>query len=123
MNSYFKYLVLLVLLFTTQCKTENTQTIVTSSQQIKILNGCGITGAASQLRSTLIDKGFDVVEYANASHWNYYETIIVSHVQDRSVADYLGKILDIKNVIHILDTTSLVDLVIFVGKDFNSLHL
>ena len=43
---------------------------------IKVLNGSGIAGEASQLQEILVEGGFDVSETGNAENYDYTDTVI-----------------------------------------------
>ena len=42
--------------------------------EVEILNGCGEKGAADLYTVFLRHHGFDVVDFKNASHFNYNKT-------------------------------------------------
>ena len=45
--------------------------------QIEVLNGCGVKGVADLYTNFLRDKGYDVIDYKNANHFNYEQTQLI----------------------------------------------
>ncbi|ACB84131.1 LCP family protein [Natranaerobius thermophilus] len=45
---------------------------------VEILNGCGIDGAATDLKSELEDQGFQVVRIGNADHFEYQSSQVIA---------------------------------------------
>jgi len=110
---------LFLTLFLTGCKKEEKeQKFIPNTGQIQVLNGCGYSGAAEAVRNYLTLQGFDIIEFGNAEHWNYKETIVVARTNNIIVARDLGKVLKTNNVIQILDTTRMVEATVYVGKDY-----
>jgi len=99
-------------------KAAEKQVFIPNTGQIQVLNGCGYSGAAEAVRNFLTQQGFDIIEFGNASHWNYKETIVVARTENIIVAYDLGKILNTENVIQILDSTQMVEATVYVGKDY-----
>jgi len=89
--------------------------------QIQILNGCGLTGVAEDMRSFLSKHGFDIVEFGNAPHWSYPRTLVLARTTNTRVAQDLGKILGTDQVMTLLDSTQMVEATIIIGKDFYQL--
>ena len=101
------------------CKEEVVvEEFIHNTGQIQVLNGCGYSGAAELVRNFLAQKGFDIVEFGNAKHWNYKQTIIVARIENTGVARDLGKILKTNNVVQILDSSRMVEATVYVGKDY-----
>ena len=47
--------------------------------QINVLNGCGTKGIADLYTNFLRNEGYDVIDYGNASHFEYNETKLIIH--------------------------------------------
>ena len=91
---------------------------VPNTGQIQILNGCGIPGAAEEVRNYLIDFGFDVVEFGNASSWKYPSTLVVARTENTDVAKDIATLLGTDNWYQLMDSTHMVAATVFVGKDY-----
>ena len=115
----FRLSVLSLCFFLIHCeKKEAKKAFKPNTGQIQILNACGYSGAAEEMRNFLTQKGFDVVEFGNADSWNYKKTIVVARTQNVQIAHDLGIILSTDKVIQLIDSSQMVDATIFVGKDY-----
>jgi hypothetical protein len=94
---------------------------VPNTGQIQVLNGCGKPGAAELFRNFLTDQGFDIIEFGNASGWNYPHTLVVARTGNEPVARDLARVLGTDNLIHLHDPLAMVDATVFVGKDYEEL--
>lgn len=87
---------------------------------VRILNGCGRSRLATEVRDRLRrEPKIDVVETGNADRFNYRDTIIVDQVGNRSNALYILKFLRQGKVIQKIDPKALVDVTVVLGQDFN----
>lgn len=105
------------------CRKEETaeEAFVPNTGQIQILNGCGKPGAAEAFRNYLTDRGFDIIEFGNASSWNYAHTLVVARTDNEPVARDLARVLNTDNLVHLFDPLALVDATVFIGKDYEEL--
>jgi hypothetical protein len=103
------------------CKEEIPETFIPNTGQIQILNGCGKPGAAEVFRNFLTDRGFDIIEFGNASSWNYPHTLVVARTYNEPVARDLAKVMGTDNLVHLFDPLAMVDATVFVGKDYEEL--
>lgn len=87
---------------------------------IQVLNSSGIPGAAAKMRDYLRSQGFDVVEMNNDRLWNYEETIIALRNPHWAGVQALARSLHTENVIPLENKRKLVDVTIYVGKDFEN---
>lgn len=99
----------------------NITTKVPNIGSIEVLNGCGISGAASVVADYLRDKQFDVKNIDNADSWNYPQTLVVSRTQDMTTAKQVCEVLNTKNLILLRNDNDLYNVSIFVGSDFGEL--
>lgn len=88
-----------------------------ASARVLVLNGCGAEGVGLKTARVLRAEGFDVVDFRNADHFRYEETIIVDRTGDMAAALDLGKLLKTANVIQQIPDTPLVDVVVIIGAD------
>ena len=85
---------------------------------IEILNGCGIEGAANRVADFLRSKNYDVKNIGNADTWNYPYTLVISRIQDTTVASQISKSLNTDKMVLIRNIEKLYDVTVFVGPDF-----
>ena len=93
--------------------------------QLEVLNGCGVSGLASQFTSALRKNGFDVVETGNFDHFDMQKTIIISRTYNtdnaKRVAEAIG--IDEKNILVEASDDFYLDATIVIGSDYQSLNL
>ena len=88
---------------------------------IKVLNSCGIQGAALEMRKFLRKNGFDVVYVENDQLQNYEETLVVLRNPKWEGGSALAEKLHTKNVLTIINKNSYEDAAVFIGKDYKNL--
>jgi hypothetical protein len=86
--------------------------------RVEILNGCGENGAAMKMRSSLIEKGYNVVSFGNAMQYNFERTLVVNRGGNADVTDHFAKDIGCRNRITQVDTTAYVDVLLILGKDY-----
>lgn len=86
--------------------------------KVLVLNGCGAEGVGQRTSRLLRGRGYDVVDFRNAEHFSYAETIVVDRTGDLESAAVLGRLLGISNVIQQVQETPLEDIVVVVGDDY-----
>lgn len=99
-------------LFAPRATREGTLTVL-------VLNGCGAEGVGQRAARFLRERGYDVVDFRNAEHFSYDQTIVVDRIGDIGSAAALGRLLSTSNVIQQIQETPLEDLVVVVGGDFD----
>lgn len=97
--------------------------LVTTSVKITVLNGCGIDGAAKDVKEYLINKNIknlDIIAWENVERdmFIYGKTLIVIKKNDEEKLKYLMKITGIKRRIFALDPNTIEDLQIILGRDY-----
>ncbi len=85
---------------------------------VLVLNGCGVEGVGLRTAKYLRTHGYDVVDFRNADHFGYEETIVIDRTGDLASARSLARLLRIGNVIQQVPETPLVDIKLIVGKDY-----
>jgi len=97
--------------------------------QIQVLNGCGIPGVASRVRSVLRERGFDVLSFGNAQKQDYARTVVIARSElpfseraARRVANSLGISADQVSVQTDLGLGD-VDVTLILGSDYQKLNL
>ncbi len=93
----------------------------TYSGSVKLLNSCGMQGAATKMRVYLREHGFDVQEIGNDIVQNYEETVLVLRNPEWEGAQALAKTLKTENVLVVSSKMATVDAAVYIGKDFEQI--
>ena len=96
-----------------------------TSLKLSILNGCGVKGAASEVKDNLINKNFenvDIISWENvkSNKYIYGKSIIVVKRKDENKLKYLMKITGISRRIYAFDENTLEDFQIILGRDYRT---
>jgi len=93
--------------------------------QLDVLNGCGVSGAASKVTSFLRHRGFDVVDIRNYKRFDLLETLVIDRVGNLATARQVAQTLGVKreNIIQEINPDYFVDVSVVIGKDYSSLPL
>jgi len=99
--------------------------IEVTSLKLSILNGCGIKGAASEVKESLINSSFDNVdiiswENVKSNKFIYGKSIIVVKRKDENKLKYLMKITGISRRIYAFDENTIEDFQIILGRDYRT---
>ncbi|MBI5472151.1 MAG: LytR C-terminal domain-containing protein [Ignavibacteriae bacterium] len=91
--------------------------------QIDLLNGCGVSGAASKFTNYLRARGYDVVEMKNYKTFDVKESLVIDRAGDIETAKRVAYALGVseKNIIQQINHDYFVDVSVVVGKDFGAL--
>ncbi len=90
------------------------------SIRVIVLNGCGVSQAASRFRDFLLSKNINAKIYGqgNTQHWIYNRTIIAVRIKDEKKLKELMKITGIKRWFYAENKNSDFDFKILIGNDF-----
>lgn len=96
-----------------------------TSLKLSILNGCGVKGAASEVKDNLINKNFenvDIISWKNvkSNKYIYGKSIIVVKRKDENKLKYLMKITGISRRIYAFDDNTIEDFQIILGRDYRT---
>lgn len=98
--------------------------LISNVIQLEVLNGCGISGLASNFTSSLRQNGFDVVEFGNFDTFDIPETLIIDRAGNyqnaKKVADALG--VSERNIIRETSKDYYLDATVVIGSDFEKLN-
>ena len=99
--------------------------IEVTSLKLSILNGCGVKGAASEVKESLINSNFDNVdiiswENVKSNKFIYGKSIIVVKRKDENKLKYLMKITGISRRIYAFDENTIEDFQIILGRDYRT---
>ena len=86
--------------------------------RIQVLNGCGTGGVAHLMAEFLRKNNFDVKNIGNAENWNYPETLVISRINDTTIASQVAASLNTSNMILIKNEEELYDVTVIVGPDY-----
>jgi hypothetical protein len=87
-----------------------------------IYNGCGIGGAATELKDYFAKYGFKVKDIANAKSYDFAKTLIIYNTDKKQNADQLAKVLNSYEVEAYSSKWSQypanADLIVIAGSDY-----
>ncbi len=91
--------------------------------QIDVLNGCGISRAASSVTSYLRARGYDVVEIRNYKTFDLAESLVIDRTGDLDTARKVAYALGVteRNIVQQISQDYYVDISVVIGKDYSSL--
>lgn len=91
--------------------------------QLDLLNGCGVTGAASKVTGYLRARGFDVVEVRNYKTFDVKESLVIDRSGNVELARKVAYALGVRehNILQQLNPDYFVDVSVVIGKDYASL--
>ncbi len=91
--------------------------------QMDVLNGCGSSGAGSEITSYLRARGFDVVDLRNYRTFDVPETLVIDRVANKENAKRVAYALGVaeSNIVEQLNPDYYVDVTVVIGKDYHSL--
>jgi hypothetical protein len=87
--------------------------------KIEILNGCGVQDLARVTTDYLRNKGFDVINYANAAEEQKRTVVIDRLSPEKKWAKIVAKALDLKLTSAIIDSSLCVHVLVLLGKDYD----
>ncbi len=93
--------------------------------QIDVLNGCGISRAASKVTSYLRERGYDVVEMRNYKSFDVSQSLVIDRSGNLETARKVAYALGVKekNIVQQINHDYYVDVSVVVGKDYGSLKV
>jgi len=86
--------------------------------KIEILNGCGVQDLARVTTDYLREKGFDVINYANAAEEQKRTVVIDRLSPDEKWAKIVASVLDIDLTSAIVDSSLCIHVLVLLGKDY-----
>ncbi|MFN0158933.1 MAG: LytR C-terminal domain-containing protein [Bacteroidota bacterium] len=91
--------------------------------QLDVLNGCGISRAASSVTGYLRARGYDVVEMRNYKSFDVDESLVIDRTGDLETARKVAYALGVseRNIVQQINQDYYVDVSVVIGKDYNSL--
>jgi len=97
--------------------------IIPTSVKLAILNGCGVDGAATDVKEYFINKNagnIDIIAWRNVDRnmFIYGKSIIVIKKEDEEKLNYIMKLTGLTRKIYALDPNTIEDLQIILGNDY-----
>lgn len=89
-----------------------------STLELRVLNGCGVSGASRRMTQHLRDLHFDVVITENAQHFNYVNTLVINHTNRPEVGRAVAEALGCSHLSMQADDLVLTDVTVILGKDW-----
>ena len=91
--------------------------------QLDVLNGCGASGAGSEMTSYLRARGYDVVDLRNYKRFDVNESLVIDRTGNKENAEHVAYALGIaeSNIVQQLNPDYYVDVTVVIGKDYHSL--
>jgi len=91
--------------------------------QMDVLNGCGVSKAASIVTAFLRQRGYDVVEMRNYKTFDVPESLVIDRTGNLETARKVAYALGVKeqNIVQQINQDYYVDVSIVIGKDYQSL--
>jgi hypothetical protein len=86
--------------------------------KIEVLNGCGIQDLARVTTDYLREKGFDVINYANAAEEQKRTVVIDRLSPEEKWAKIVASALDIELTSAIVDSSLCIHVLVLLGKDY-----
>ena len=85
----------------------------------EVLNGCGVSGIATEFAQILRANGIDAYNPANASSFGFPKTLLLDRKGQKTVADSVANILNLpENCILIQRNDDMMDITLIIGKDY-----
>ncbi|MEK7070599.1 MAG: LytR C-terminal domain-containing protein, partial [Patescibacteria group bacterium] len=89
--------------------------------KIKVLNGSGTAGKATEVKDLLSEKGYQEILTANADSFDYEETVVQFKKETKDAAQLLKKDLEDSGATfkdEVLEEDSASDIILIIGADF-----
>jgi hypothetical protein len=99
-------------------QTHQLTTVIPNIGSVQLLNGCGAEGAATKVADYLRSNNFDVKYVGNADTWNYPATMVISRIQDTSIATQIARALKTDKMVMIRNNDNSYDVTVVIGPDF-----
>lgn len=97
--------------------------LVSNVIQVEVLNGCGVSGIATDFTNLLRNSGFDVVSSGNYDSFDVGESFVIHRGGDKKHARQVAEVLGIsaENVIHETSPYYYLDATVIIGADYEQL--
>ena len=86
--------------------------------RVEVLNAMGAAGVAGEVTDLLRERGFDVVQFGNASSFDRDTTVVIDRVGREDFAEAVANALGIRNVLVEPDSSLFVDVSVLLGRDW-----
>ena len=106
-------------------RTDEHTHLISDVIQIEVLNGCGVSGVASDFTTKLRANGFDVVESGNFDTFDVRQTMIIDRTGNRRNAEAIAHALGVEDSLIIEESSRdfFLDATVVIGADYDQLNL
>ncbi len=90
-----------------------------SQIRVQVLNGCGVNRLAQNVTDILREKGFDVVDFANAKMSDLEETVVIDRQSpEKANARVVARAIGCRNIACEIDPLALQEVSLILGRDY-----
>lgn len=106
-------------------RSSDDTTLISNVIQIEVLNGCGVSGVATDVTRSLRSFGFDVVQMGNFDHFEVDRTMVISRNGDMESARKVARALGVgeDRILREESPDFYLDLTLLIGADYETLNL
>jgi hypothetical protein len=101
--------------------TQKEHPFVNEPPKMEVKNGTHVPNLARTMRSELARKGVQILEFTNADHNEYDETILLSTSGNAFYLESIARMVGVRRSYAAVNRSLFTDLVLILGKDYNKL--
>jgi len=101
--------------------TQKEHPYVNDPPKMEVKNGTHIANLARTMRAELSRKGVQILEFTNADHNDYDQTILLGTSGNAFYLESIARILGVQRAYATVNRSLFTDLVLVLGKDYNKL--
>jgi hypothetical protein len=101
--------------------TQKEHPFVNDPPKMEVKNGTHVANLARTMRTELSRKGVQILEFTNADHNDYPETILLGTSGNAFYLESIARIIGVKHSYAAVNRSLFTDLVLVLGKDYNKL--
>ena len=103
--------------------SDKTNPYVEMPPKMEVKNGTDVPNLARELRNKLSSKGVQVIEFANADHHDYENTILIDTGANPYYLETVARMISTEKAYHSVNKALFTDLVMILGRDYKKLNL
>lgn len=101
--------------------TQKEHPFVSEPPKMEVKNGTHVANLARTMRTELSRKGVQILEFTNADHNDYEQTILLGTSGNAFYLESIARILGVQRSYAAVNRSLFTDLVLVLGKDYNKL--
>lgn len=101
--------------------TQKEHPFVSEPPKMEVKNGTHVANLARTMRAELSRKGVQILEFTNADHNDYDQTILLGTSGNAFYLESISRILGVQRSYAAVNRSLFTDLVLVLGKDYNKL--